>query len=101
MVITIILFWLLTSPAIAWIAGRFIRAGMTELQPGGGSALTERRDISSRPENWSWWVRAEAGKEPPTSERRTMDPHDARLLGACMLRLRTFDRLLLWWCYVR
>lgn len=62
--------------------------------------MTERRDIGSRLENWAWWVRAEAGKEPPTSERRTMDPHDARLLEACMLRLRTFDRLLLWWCYI-
>lgn len=63
--------------------------------------MTDRRDIGSRLENWSWWVRAEAGKDSPAStERRQLDPHDARLVEACMLQLRTFDRLLLWWCYI-
>lgn len=63
--------------------------------------MTERCDIGSRLENWAWWVRAEAGKDSPSStERRQIDPQDARLVEVCMLRLRTFDRLLLWWCYI-
>lgn len=66
-----------------------------------GCALTERRDIGARLENWAWWVRAEAGKDSPAStERRQLDAHDARLVEVSMLRLRTFDRLLLWWCYI-
>lgn len=81
----------------------------------------ERRDIGSRLENWARWAkeanypaaaasqtgaicdrlrRAELGSAGGSDERRKIDEDDALLLEICMPRLKTFDRLLLWWCYI-
>lgn len=92
-------------------------------RPGrGAAALTEqRRDIGSRLENWARWAtinsgpvaaasqtgaicerlrKAELGSAGSSDERRRIDEDDALLLELGMRRLRTFDRLLLWWCYI-
>lgn len=60
--------------------------------------MTERRAIDSRLANWARWARARQSPRP--DERRRIDADDARLLEQHMPLLRTFDRLLLWWCYV-
>lgn len=82
--------------------------------------MTERRDIGSRLENWARWAtatgapsaasqtgaicdrlrKAELGSSGGSDERRKIDEDDALLLERHMPRLKTFDRLLLWWCYI-
>jgi hypothetical protein len=83
--------------------------------------LTERRDIGSRLENWARWAtlttgpvsaasqtgaicerlrKAELGSAGGSDERRKVDEDDALLLELTMRKLKTFDRLLLWWCYI-
>jgi hypothetical protein len=83
--------------------------------------LTERRDIGSRLENWARWAtltsgpiaaasqtgaicerlrKAELGSAGGSDERRKIDEDDALLLELAMRKLKTFDRLLLWWCYI-
>ncbi|MDY0975008.1 hypothetical protein SOM61_08540 [Massilia sp. CFBP9012] len=80
----------------------------------------ERRDIGSRLENWARWAtatgapsassqtgaicerlrKAELGSAGGSDERRKIDEDDALLLELGMRKLKTFDRLLLWWCYI-
>lgn len=82
--------------------------------------MTERRDIGSRLENWARWAtstgapsassqtgaicerlrKAELGSAGGSDERRKIDEDDALLLELGMRKLKTFDRLLLWWCYI-
>lgn len=81
----------------------------------------ERREIGSRLENWARWAtaagyptaaasqtgaicerlrKAELGSSGASEERRQIDEADAVLLEVGMRELETFDRLLLWWCYI-
>lgn len=81
----------------------------------------QRRDIGSRLENWARWAtltsgpvaaasqtgaicerlrKAEVGSAGSSDERRKIDEDDALLIELGMRRLKTFDRLLLWWCYI-
>lgn len=80
----------------------------------------ERRDIGSRLENWARWAtatgapsassqtgaicdrprKAELGSAGGSDERRKVDEADALLLELDMRKLKTFDRLLLWRCYI-
>jgi len=81
----------------------------------------ERREIGSRLENWARWAtaagyptaaasqtgaicerlrKAEEGSAGASEERRQIDEADALLLEVGMRKLNTFDRLLLWWCYI-
>jgi len=83
--------------------------------------IDERRDIGSRLENWARWAtlangpvsaasqtgaicerlrKAELGSAGGSDERRKVDEDDALLLELGMRKLKTFDRLLLWWCYI-
>ena len=83
--------------------------------------MTERRDIGSRLEIWARWAtlttgpvsaasqtgaicerlrKAELGSAGGSDERRKVDEDDALLLELAMRKLKTFDRLLLWWCYI-
>lgn len=83
--------------------------------------MNDRRDIGSRLENWARWAtltsgpvaaasqtgaicerlrKAELGSAGSNDERRKIDEDDALLLEMGMRKLKTFDRLLLWWCYI-
>lgn len=83
--------------------------------------MTERRDIGSRLENWARWAtltsipsaassqtgaicerlrKATLGSAGGSDERRKIDEEDALQLELGMRKLKTFDRLLLWWCYI-
>lgn len=83
--------------------------------------IDERREIGSRLENWARWAtinsgpvaaasqtgaicerlrKAELGSAGGSDERRKVDENDAMLLELGMRKLKTFDRLLLWWCYI-
>lgn len=83
--------------------------------------MTERHDIGSRLENWARWAtltsvptaassqtgaicerlrKAELGCSSGSDERRKIDEDDALLIELAMRKLKTFDRLLLWWCYI-
>lgn len=84
-----------------------------------GYALTERRDIGSRLENWARvfrdttrvgisptgaycdQLRREAEGEKPAPERRKLDEADAALIERGMRELETKHRMLLYWCYIR
>jgi hypothetical protein len=81
--------------------------------------LTERRDISSRLENWARvyrdtyragisptgaycdHLRREALGESASPERRKVDQEDADRIERAMRELETKHRMMLWWCYIK
>jgi len=96
-------------------------AGARPAPPAPGRPDSERREIGSRLENWARWAtaagyptaaasqtgaicerlrKAEEGSAGASEERRQIDEADALLLEVGMRELETFDRLLLWWCYI-
>ena len=60
----------------------------------------DRRHIGSRLENWARLYHQMRGTEQP-HDRRIFDQADAQLLERMMPALLTFQRCLLWWCYVK
>jgi hypothetical protein len=55
--------------------------------------LTERREISSRLENWGEWCQARSNQR--------VDADDAWVIEQHMQALATPHRKLLYWCYVK
>lgn len=62
-------------------------------------ALTDRRNIGSRLENWARLYTQHRGVQQ--EERRAFDQADAELLDRAMVGLPTLQRSLLWWCCVK
>ena len=104
---------------VAHVTRQDADARVAEQQP--GQPDRERRDIGSRLENWARWAtaagyptaaasqtgaicerlrKAELGSTGASEERRKIDEDDALLIEVGMRKLKSFDRLLLWWCYI-